>query len=125
MKRVVKAKAGHRVIALALTWDGARWPVRSLPPKARAFLTGKSRSAAVPSERKMAELFADDQVREMRVCWVPRLKGGGAVLSQPFQTPMGMRIGFQSVRTVRFGDVLGVIYRRVKSRRRPVRKSLF
>jgi len=96
------------VVALTLTWDGARWPARTLPPKARAFLAG----AAIPSAQKMAELLADDQVREIRVCWVPRLKGGGAVLSEPFQTPAGIRIGFQSVKTVRFGDVLGVIYRR-------------
>jgi len=107
----VRRTAGA-VVALALTWDGARWPARTLPPKARAFLTGPARSAAVPSTRKMAELFADDLVREIRVCWVPRLKGGNAVLSEPFQTPLGTRIGYRSVKTVRFGDILGVIYRR-------------
>jgi hypothetical protein len=103
------------VIALALTWDGARQPARTLTPKARAFLTGKSGKSpgvAVPSVRKMAELFADDHVREIRVCWVPRLKGGGAVLSEPFQTVTGMRLAFRSVRTVPFGDILGVVYRR-------------
>ena len=108
MKHPGKTGGKGSVIALALTWDGARWPARTLPPKARAFLAGP----AVPSARKMAELFADDQVREIRVCWVPRLKGGSAVLSEPFQTPAGTRIGFQSVKTVRFGDILGVIYRR-------------
>jgi thymidylate kinase len=114
MKHPGKTAAGEKlkgsVIALALTWDGARWPARTLPPKARAFLTGPSR--VVPSARKMAELFADDRVREIRVCWVPRLKGGSAVLSESFQTPAATRIGFQSVKTVRFGDILGVIYRR-------------
>ncbi len=100
------------VIAVALTWDGARRPVRTLPPKARAFLTGKSEGVSVPSARKMARLFADDRVREIRVCWVPRLNGGSDVLSEPFQTATGTRIGFRSVKTVRFGDNLGVIYRR-------------
>lgn len=103
------------VIARALTWDGARWPARTLPPKARAFLkdkSAKSLDATVSSAQKIAELFAGDQVREIRICWVPFLKGGGEVLSEPFQTSAGMRIGFQSVKTVRFGDILGVIYRR-------------
>jgi hypothetical protein len=107
-----RGKSAGAVVALALTWDGARWPTRTLPPKARAFLSGESQGATIPSARKMAELFADDQVREIRVCWVPRLKGGSAVLSESFQTPAATRIGFQSVKTVRFGDVLGVIYRR-------------
>jgi len=111
MKHPGKKTSARRVIALALTWDGARRPARTLPSGARAFLAG--RSGKIPSARKMAELFADDQVREIRVCWVPRLKGGGAVLSEPFQTPAGIRIGFRSVRTVRFGDVLGVIYRKI------------
>jgi hypothetical protein len=110
MKR--PGKTAGTVIALALTWDGARWPMRTLPPKARAFLAGKSRGSAAPPARKLTKLFADDQVREIRVCWVPRLKGGSAVLSEPFQTPAGKRIGFQSVKTVRLGDTLGVIYRR-------------
>jgi hypothetical protein len=100
------------VLALALTWDGARWPVRTLPSAARAFLKGKLPPDAVPSARKMAQLFARDQVRELRICWVPRLKGGNTVLSYPFQTPAGTRIAFQSVKTLRLGDILGVIYRR-------------
>ena len=99
------------VVALALTWDGARWPVRTLPSAARAFLSGQSRLAAIPTTRKMAALFADDQVKEIRVCWVPRLKGGCDVLAEPFQAPVGKRIGFRSVKTVCFGDILGVIYR--------------
>ena len=105
------AKTPGTVVALALTWDGARWPVRTLPPKARGFLKIKS-DKSIPSRRKMAALFADEQIREIRVCWVARLKGGGDVLSEPFQTPAGTRIGFRCVKTARFGDVLGVIYRR-------------
>jgi hypothetical protein len=108
-----RGKSAGAVIALALTWDGARWPTRTLPPKARDFLSGKLRDARPSHCKKLAKLFADNQVREIRVCWVPRLKGGSAVLSEPFQTPAGIRIGFQSVKTVRFGDVLGVIYRRL------------
>ena len=110
----VRRTAGA-VIALALTWDGARWPTRSLPLNARDFLKMKSgplQSDAVPSARNLAELFADDQVTEIRICWVPRLKGGGEVLSEPFETPTGKRLGFQSVKTVPFGDMLGVIYRK-------------
>jgi hypothetical protein len=112
----VRRTAGAGV-ALALTWDGARWPARSLPPKARAFLSGRSR--AVLSGRETAELFADDQVNEIRICWVPRLKGGNAVLSEPFGTPRGTRLGFQPIKTVRFGDILGVVYRRYGSQKMP------
>jgi hypothetical protein len=111
MKQTGKRASSGRAIALALTWDGARWPVRTLPPKARDFLADGSRIAA-PSAREIVKLFADDKIREMRICWVPRLKGGGVVLSESFQTPAGTRIGFQSVKTRRFGDILGVIYRR-------------
>ncbi len=112
MKRNVKAVPAGRVIALALTWDGARWPVRTLPPPARAFLTGPSRKVPVPPARSLRKLFASDQVKEIRVCWVPRLKGGDPVLSEPFQTAAGMRLAFRSVGTRRFGDILGVVYRR-------------
>jgi hypothetical protein len=115
MRRAGKKASTGRVIALALTWDGARWPVRTLPPKARAFLkvkSGKSSGDAIPSIRKMAKLFADDGVREIRICWVPRLKGGSEALSEPFPTATGTRLAFRSTKAVRFGDVLGVIYRR-------------
>ena len=112
MKRPVPKASAGRVIALALTWDGARWPIRALPPKARTFLAGRSRSAPAPSSRNIATLFADDQVREIRLCWVPCLKGGNEVLSESFETPAGKRVGFRSVKTVRFGDILGVVYRR-------------
>ncbi len=97
-------------MALALTWDGVRWPAQILPPKARAFLA----SAEVVSNRKAAQLLADDQVNEIKICWVPRLKGGNKVLAGPFQTPSGIRIGFQCVKTVRFHDHLGAVYRRLK-----------
>ncbi len=93
------------VIALAMTWDGARHPTRSLPPKARAFLGRKS-------ARSSQNAFADDKVREIRVCWVPQLRGGNEVLCAPFPAPKGKRLRFQMTRTVRFGDVLGVVYRR-------------
>jgi hypothetical protein len=98
------------VLALALTWDGARWPVQTLPAKARTFL-GKS-TRRIPSARKTAKLFIDDQVTEMRICWMPRLKGGSEVLSGLFRTPAEKRIGFRMMKTVRFGDILGVVYRR-------------
>ena len=55
MKRAAAAKKVTRV-ALALTWDGARWPVASLPPKARAFLAASGFSS--PTRRVAARLFA-------------------------------------------------------------------
>jgi hypothetical protein len=113
MKPLGKTAARTRVIALALTWDGARWPARMLPPTARAFLAGKLQNAFSPSRKSLAGLFANDQIREIRICWVPRLKGGDEVLSEPFPAPAGKRIGFQTVKTIRFGDILGVIYRRM------------
>ena len=112
MTRKVRATPKGLVIALALTWDGARRPASSLPPKARTFLTGKVRNVSVPGAKKLSRLFVDDQVREIRICWVPWLKGGRKVLSEPFQTATEMRLVFRSVRTTRFGDVLGVIYRK-------------
>jgi hypothetical protein len=99
-------------IALALTWDGSRWPAGKLPPKARAFLLCKLRNVSVPSTRALSRLLADDQVKEIRLCWVPRLKGGREVLSEPFAAPAGRRIAFRAARTVSFGEVLGVIYQR-------------
>jgi hypothetical protein len=110
MKRTGKRDA---VLAVALTWDGARHPTRSLPPKARAFLAGKSRGATVPSRANVAALFAVDHVKEIRVCWVPKLRGGDDVLSGPFPAPSAKRLRFQTARTLHFGDVLGVVYRRI------------
>ncbi len=97
-------------IALALTWDGARWPVASLPPKARAFLSAPD--YAVPTRREAARLLAANAVGELRVCWVPRLKGGDDVLAEIFAAPKGKRVPFRAVKTTHFGDVLGVVYRR-------------
>ena len=99
-----------QVISLALTWDGVRWPTKSLPPKARAFLRAKSAKLTTVSAQKATELFSQDEVIECRICWVPRLQGGPHVLSEPFMTPSGKRLGFTARRMVRFGDVLGVVY---------------
>jgi hypothetical protein len=109
MKRPGKPK---QVIAAALTWDGVRLPVRSLPPKARAFLRGKSDDATLPSAKKTAELFSDEAIRELRICWVPQLRGGEAVLNEVLPAPGGKRIAFRTIKTIRFGDILGVVYRR-------------
>jgi hypothetical protein len=89
----------------ALTWDGARWPAARLKPRARAFL-----APSLSPKKAMAALL-DGTVNEMRICWVPRLKGGKAVLSDPFTTVDGKRIPFRMTKTVKFGDVLGVVYR--------------
>ena len=94
-------------VALALTWDGARWPVKKLVPQARAFLTGKA-----PTSKSTAKLFGDDEIRELRICWVPQLKGGPDVLADPFPALNKRRIQFQAIRTKRFGDILAVTYRR-------------
>jgi len=110
MKRA-QAKAPVRAIALALTWDGARWPGK-LPPKARAFLAGKSKSLSTPTTKELSRLFSTDEIREMRICWVPRLKGGREVLSEPLTVPGRKRLGFAAIKMIRLGDSLGVIYRR-------------
>jgi len=111
MKSAGRKRSG-RTVALALTWDGARWAARSLPPKARAFLQGSGKPRAVPAAEALASLLAADEIGEIRVCWVPRLKGGEGTLSEPGPTPLGKRIPFRPVRTSRFGEVLGVVYRR-------------
>jgi len=108
MKRPGKPK---QVIAAALAWDGARLPVRSLPPKARAFLRGKSDDATLPSAKKAAELFSAEAVRELRICWVPQLRGGEPI-TDIFPAPKGKRIPFHTVKAIRFGEILGVVYRR-------------
>jgi hypothetical protein len=102
--------SAKNVIALALTWDGSRWPSGSLPPSARAFL--RKKAALLPNATAMAKLFARDQVREIRLCWVPRLSGGDNVLSASFPTSNGKRLRFRATSKTRFGDILGVIYRR-------------
>jgi hypothetical protein len=117
--KVPKKSAHGRVVALALTWDGSRWPVRSLPPAARAFLgrrAGRSPSAAVLGQR-----LAGGEIRELRICWVPRLQGGDNVLAAPFVTPDGLRVRFRAARSRRIGDLLGVVYRPLA--RGPVRSA--
>jgi hypothetical protein len=105
----VKRSATGRVVALALTWDGSRWPARSLPPAARAFL-GRTLGRA-PRAASMSELLAAGKIRELRICWAPRLQGGDEVLAAPFSPPGGRRVRFRTVEQRRFGDVLGVVYR--------------
>lgn len=107
----------QQVFGLALTWDGARWPTRGLSPKARAFLKRnlQARTVTAPSGMSVSELLENDQVRELRICWVPRLKGGDDVLSDPFLTARGLRLSFEAVRSRTFNDVLAVVYRRRKT----------
>jgi hypothetical protein len=107
-------KRGGESVALAMTWDGVRWPARGLQVAARAFLKAEGRA---PSSAKVARLFAADQVRELRVCWVPRLRGGEKVLCAPFTTATGLRLGFRATKMKRFGDVFGIVYRRTGSTR--------
>jgi len=92
--------------AAALTWDGARHPARRLPAPARAFL------GPVTPAKKLAALLAQGGPAELRICWVPRLRGGADVLVPPFATADGKRVAFRMVRTVSFGPVLGAVYRR-------------
>jgi len=101
-----------QVVALAMTWDGTRWPIKSLPSKARAFLRGKSAKLFTPTTRVLTKLFAQDQVRELRICWVSCLKGGRETLSEPFPVAAGKRIAFQAVKSAQFDGLLGVIYRK-------------
>jgi len=115
MKHSGKGIPGSRVIALALTWDGARWPAHLLPLKARAFLGKKSPGVFTPTSREAAQLFSNDRVKEIRICWVPRLKGGREALSESYQTASEMRLAFQPAKTRRMGDILGVIYRRQRN----------
>jgi hypothetical protein len=93
-------------VAAALTWDGARCPAKSLPAKARAFL------GPVTPAKRLAGVLAEGSSIELRICWFPALRGGDEVLCPPFSTTDGKRITFRLVRTVAFGDVLGVVYRR-------------
>ena len=92
--------------AAALTWDGARFPVRRLPEKARRFL-----GPATPAAR-LGALLQSKTLFELRICWVPRLRGGPETLCPPFTTPNGRRLAFRLVRTVPLGEVLGAVYRR-------------
>jgi len=114
MKRRAKA-AEKRTVALALTWDGARWPVRKLPSSARAFLTGRARNSAVPTSLELTKLLTRDEIRELRICWVPRLKGGAEVLAEPFAVPGSRRLAFAAAKVQPLGDCLGVVYRKTIS----------
>ena len=117
MKRVrksaVKTKGsihGEEVVGVALTWDGARWPRRSLSAEARKFLGEAEKETG--DKAALGKLFGGDRVKEIRVCWVPRLRGGDEVLAGPHQAPDGLRLNFRVVRARRMGDLLGVVYRR-------------
>jgi hypothetical protein len=100
-------KAGTRRLGVALTWDGARWPRRALPDGAQRFLGGRS-----PGLAELTRRMAADEVDEIRVCWVPRLKGGNETLNGPFVPGDGRRLKFQATNWRRFGEVLAVTYRR-------------
>jgi hypothetical protein len=93
-------------VAAALTWDGARFPAGRLPAKARAFL------GRITPPAKLAGILAEGTPMELRICWVPQLRGGDEVLCPPFATADGRRIAFRLVRAVSFGCILGSIYRR-------------
>jgi len=93
-------------VAAALTWDGARCPAKRLPAQARAFL------GPISPAKKLAKILTESSAIELRICWVPELRGGDKVLCPPFMTTDGKRIAFQLMRTVAFGSVLGAVYRR-------------
>jgi hypothetical protein len=117
-RKKVPKKTAATVVGLALTWDGARWPVRSLPPKARVFLKDSVAAGKAPTTERMTELLAGAGIREIRVCWVPRLLGGDDVLCAPFVTSDGLRLNFRAVEWERFADVLGVVYRELENSHR-------
>ena len=92
--------------AAALTWDGARHPARRLPARARTFL------GPVTPAKKLAAMLCGTGALELRICWIPRLRGGEDVLLPPFETSDGKRVAFKLVRTTSFGPLLGAVYRR-------------
>jgi len=112
MRRLKKITKPH-VVALALTWDGARWPIKKLPSQARSFLLGRSKKPPTLTRRTLAALFAKDTIKEIRVCWVPQLKGGDEVLSEPFTAPSGKRLAFTATKIRHIEDTLGVVYQRI------------
>jgi len=91
--------------AAALSWDGARVPASKLPVKARAFL------GTITARKKLAALLSDGAPVELRICWVPHLRGGPDVLVPPFSAKDGRRLAFRTIRTASFGPILGVVYR--------------
>ncbi len=106
MKPVAKPST---TISAALAWDGARVSARSLPSAAKKFLA----VAPSTSTQKAAKLFAAGNVREIRICWVPRLQGGDQTLSAPFAALNGKRLAFRAAKTRRYGEILAVVYRRL------------
>jgi hypothetical protein len=93
-------------VAAALNWDGSRATTRQLPARARIFL------GPVTPAARLAKTLVRGEPLELRICWLPRLQGGNDVLVPSFSTDDGKRIAFRILRTVSFGDVLGVVYRR-------------
>jgi hypothetical protein len=103
-------KVATSSIAVALTWDGSRGSLRAVPRAARAFLG--LRAEKNPGPKILAERLAGGQIGELRICWLPRLQGGDAVLAAPFVTNDGLRLNFRAVQQRQFGDALVVVYRR-------------
>ncbi len=93
-------------VAAALNWDGSRATARQLPVRARRFL------GPITPAARLAKTLARGEALELRICWVPQLQGGSDVLVPTFATPDGKRLAFHTVRTVPFGPVLGIVYRR-------------
>jgi hypothetical protein len=93
-------------VAAALHWDGSRATTRRLPARARSFL------GPITPAARLAKTLALGEPMELRICWVPELRGGPDVLVPSFSTPDGKRLVFHTVRTVPFGAVLGLVYRR-------------
>ncbi len=97
-------------VAVALAWDGSRGSLRAVPRAARTFLGGRGKR--IPGPALLAQKLALGQIRELRVCWLPRLRGGEPVLAAPLATTDGLRLNFRAVKRRPFGDALVVVYRR-------------
>jgi hypothetical protein len=104
MKRVETADGA---VGVALSWDGARLPRRELPASAREFLAG----APGVSQRDLTARAKQRRLKEIRICWVPRLRGGKGTLAPPFQTADDKRVLYRVAKIVPIGEMLGVIYR--------------
>jgi hypothetical protein len=63
------------------------------------------------SQRGLTALVQLSPPREIRICWVPRLRGGENTLTAPFAARDGKRILFRAVKVVPLGALLGVVYR--------------
>ncbi len=103
-------KGAASSVAVALAWDGSRGSLRAVPRAARVFLG--LRAEKTPSPAILAEGLAGGQIRELRICWLPRLRGGDPVLAVPLVTRDGLRLNFRAVQRRQFGDALVVVYRR-------------